>query len=238
MKLEYRAFIRWGAGLAAMAVAIFLVVVPIGLVAPPAGAAGYPPPLTNTTCSDNAVIPLGQSGSVTLSSPFAPGSAVNLTLNGAAYSTVVAPATTGIETLNFISTLPSDLSINSGPTDSVGAASTVVATGTNSTGGTNTCTVLLSDPSSTSTTPTTAPSTTGTTIGTGSGSNGSGSGSNGSGSTTPTTITKAAAKSSGTLAFTGADILATIVGGLVLLAVGILLVIYARRRSARGTTPA
>jgi hypothetical protein len=40
------------------------------------------------------------------------------------------------------------------------------------------------------------------------------------------------------LAFTGADILAAIVGGLVLLAIGTLLVIYARRRSVHGTTPA
>ena len=206
---------RASAGLAVLSAVALISVVPLVIATSPAGAAGtagYPPPVTtNSTCSLNSVVQVGSTGSETLTTTFAPGTAVDVSLNGAHYSTVTAPSPSGIETLNVVVTDP-HISINGGPVVPANDTDTIVAAGANSTGGTNTCTVLLTlDPGTTS-----------------------------NATFSPSTSSQAAlaAKAGQPLAFTGADILAAVVGGLALLAVGFLLVIFTRSRSTRRSSPA
>ncbi len=158
-----------------------------------AGAAsgGYPPPtIPNTSCSYTESVNVNSTITVTPACTFAPGSTITITFNGSAYGTATAPPS-GQFVETFTATDP-HLALNGGtPIETAfGAVNTIVASGTNPSGGTNVATTLV---------------------------------------TIPTTVTAAAVTPS--VAFTGADIMAMVIGALALLALGFLVLIFSRRRS-------
>lgn len=163
-----------------------------------AASSGYPPPTTsavNTSCTASVVLAANGTLSYRVTCLFAPNAAVSLTVNGAAYGNGTADST-GVFTEVFVTSGDPEITVNGGAEVSAayGATTTIVATGPNSSGGTNTATTLVSVPAPAATT-----------------------------------------ASTGALAFTGADLAAAIVGGLALLSMGTLMVMYARRRAGRGS---
>jgi hypothetical protein len=151
----------------------------------------YPPPVVSaTSCSVTQSVSVGSTFTSNATCTFAPGSAITVTLNGAFYETLTAPAT-GILTFVIVVTDP-HISMNGGPTDaaSFGASETFIATGTNAAGATNSATAVI--------------------------------------------VIPAAVAGTG-LAFTGADLAATFIGGAALLLMGALVTLYARRRASQGT---
>ena len=130
-----------------MAFATGALLVSLFALSGPAGATGYPPSTgNNTTCSFSVAVTLNTTITVTVTCVFAPGSTITITLNGAPYQTATAPAS-GIFIEVFTATDP-HISMNGGPavSTSYGAVNTVVATGTNPTGGTNVGTTLVTIP--------------------------------------------------------------------------------------------
>ena len=194
-----------------MAFALGALFVSLCAVSGPAGAIGgeTPPPI-GTSCSFAESMGVGSVISVSVTCNFDPGSTITITLNGAAYGTATAPATgTFVET--FAATAGPSVSLNGGPAvaTTYGAVNTFVASGTNPGAGTNVATTLVTiTPAGVVSSPATA--TPGTATATA--------------SATPVT-------SSG-LAFTGADIAAMVIGGLGLVAIGVVIVISSRRRKA------
>ena len=103
----------------------------------------YPPPPINTSSSYVREVYVGSSTTVG-TNEFAKGSTITITLDGAPYSTATAsPSGTFAET--FTASYPHNISLNGGPAvpTSFGKNNTFVATGTNSTGGTNTVTTCV-----------------------------------------------------------------------------------------------
>jgi LPXTG-motif cell wall-anchored protein len=186
-----------------MAVALGALVVGLFALTGPAGAVGYPPPPVNTSCSFTESVPEGTSLTLTVTCAFAPGSTITVTFNGAPYQTATAPPSG-----DFIQTFTASdphLSMNGGPlvATAFGAVNTVVATGPDSSGGTNTSTTLVTVPAPV------APAS--------------------------TPVVPASTPSTGPLASTGAQIAAMVFGGLLLLGLGLLAVILARRRRSPTT---
>lgn len=180
------------------------------LLALPAGAVGYPPPPGPTSSSLVITIDVGTSGTVSACG-FAPGAAVSLSINGAGAGGATANSS-GCVALTYTATAGPRLSVDGGP--SIAARfgdNSSVATGANPAGSTNTVYITVDV----------------VRAGTGAGS-GSGGASGGSGGLATT------ATASG-VAFTGADIAAIVVGGLALLAMGTLVIIFARRRKPERT---
>ena len=186
--------------LSKMAIAVSSLTIGLFALSGAAGAAtpGYPPPPNlNTNCSFSAAVNLNTTVTVTVTCKFAPGAAISVSLNGAAYLKTTAPAS-GILVETFTATDP-HISMNGGPAvaTNAGATNTFVATGANPGGGTNTATTLVTIPAT--------------------------------GAAAAAASTPAAAG----LAFTGADIMAMVIGALALLALGFLILTLTRRR----TTP-
>jgi hypothetical protein len=181
-----------------MAVAVGALLVSLLALSGPAGAAtGYPPSTgNNTTCSFSTSVNVLTSITVTVTCTFAPGSTITITFDGVAYLTATAPPS-GVFIETFTATDP-HLALNGGtPIETAyGAVNTIVATGTNSAGGTNTATTLV----------TVVPPA----------------------AAAPTPVSATAQP----FAYTGADILATVIGGLALIALGFLFVVVTRRRKA------
>ena len=238
-----RGFGRLTLAFATVFAASMVAIAPFGSTTSPAGAAGYPPPVTNTSCSVSVVIPISTSATITFSCAFAPGSVASVDLNGSAYGTFTADLTSGLLTLVLAATDP-HLSIDGGAMVSADLnPNTITATGLNSSGGTNTATALVQITAAGGSLSTsnngggTGNNNGGAVNGNGTGSNNSGTGTSGGTPTAAATTAKTTGTSGGSLAFTGADILATIIAALILLALGTLLVVFARRRAGRGATP-
>jgi hypothetical protein len=198
-----------GAGMAAIGIAGSVLVVSVA-----AGAVGgYPPPVPpNTQCSADSPVTVGSSAIVDLSSPFEAGSSVALELNGAPYGTLTAPGS-GLIDLTLVVTDP-HLAINGlGATAIPFGTETIVATGPNPDGGINTCTVLavVSDP----------------------GGAGAASAADGGTAALAPAVIASQFKTSVPLAFTGANLVLIALLALVFLALGVALLIHARRRSHR-----
>jgi hypothetical protein len=176
--------------------------------APSSAASGYPPPtVPNTSCSASEALAVGSSVTVRVTCLFAANATVTVTANGGAYNSGTADGS-GVFTEVIVVSDP-HVALNGGPAvaTQVGGTTTFVATGPNPSGGTNTATTLV-----------TVPAAAGTGASTASGS-GSGAGS-----------------ASGSLAFTGADLAAAVIAGLSLLAMGTMIVLYARRRAGRNAS--
>jgi hypothetical protein len=236
--------------------------VPVLAFASPAGAAGYPPPTLPAECSSTSTtLVVTQTGPVqsTINAPetFKPGTPVTIVFNGNDVDTVTAPPD-GVITITFEAQQTAGnptISIDGSPYQAASyGTNTVDANGVDSTGGTDgtqSCPFLVTlDPggtipttttttgagsttttTSTGSTTTTGISTSPTTVGSaGGGSTGGSTGGSSTGSSSGGTSSSPAA--SAPLAFTGADLLALVIGGLVLLALGTLVVLYARRRAA------
>lgn len=168
-------------------------------------AAGYPPPTGSTVVTNGASVTCAVGQTCTYSmGGFPPGASVTISVNGTPAAVVTADAN-GFVTFTVTVSDP-HISINGGPAISVPAGANTISLS----GGAVTQSFTLNVVSST--TPTTA-------------ATGAAGGSGGSSST-------GSARSTGALAFTGADIAATVVGGLALLAVGTVLVVATRRRSS------
>jgi hypothetical protein len=214
-------------------VVLAVMVASVVLWVPSAGAdPGYPPPtLPGTTCSTtgSVVIPLLGTETITLtaSCDFAPSSLVTITINGAsgAAFTIVAPLS-GILALILAFLGDPHMTVDGGNSTAISyGTNTIVATGLNPQGGTNTATFVVDvtqagaslNPNGSGNTGTTTAAKTGTTT------SASGTGTTG------------ASTGSG-LAMTGADIALLVLAALVLLALGLLMVRYARRRRDQAAT--
>ncbi len=163
---------------------------------------GTPPGGTVTLgCGGSEVIAIGDTESEVLTGCI-PGATYTITIDGDSAGVTVTADGSGTVTL-VISVTDPHISVNgSTPDPAVVGNNAVVLTPTSGTGPTVTDTVII--PAATTTAA-------------------SGTSSGGSGGTVAT--------SSGSLAFTGADIAATVVGGIALLAIGTLLVVFTRRRA-------
>jgi hypothetical protein len=229
-----RGYGRLTLALATLFTASMIAIAPLGSATSPAGAAGYPPPVTNTSCSVSVVIPISTSATITFSCAFAPGSPASVDLNGSVYGTFTADPTSGLLTLVLAATDP-HLSIDGGAMVSADLnPNTITATGLNSSGGTNTATALVQITAAGGSLSTTG-NNNGGALGNGNGATGTGS--SGATPAAAQTTAKTTGSAGGSLAFTGADILATIIAALILLALGTLLVVFARRRAGRGAAP-
>jgi hypothetical protein len=201
-------------GMVRRALPVLLVLVGTLMAASPlvarAATGGYPPPVpVDTHCSVAASVAVGSTVTVGLSTPFAGGAAVTLTLNGVADGSVNAPAN-GLLSLSLVVTDPPHLSINGQKEQPINSGTNVItATGSSPTGSTNTCTVQLQVAGNT---PALAAS--------------------GASSSGPARSMGAAMNFPVTLAFTGAETAALLLAGLVLVAFGLVLVVYGRRRPA------
>jgi hypothetical protein len=190
-----------------------------------------PPVPTSTSCSSatEATVPVNNTPvffALGESCPFAPGTLVTITDGGQVADTITAPSS-GTITLSLAAIDPS-LSINGTPYRSASwGVNTLVASGLNTSGGTNSATFLIDlvQPSA----PTAVLSSTS------GGAGGSNAPAPGGASLANTSAGAAAASSSGAgsvgLAFTGANLVALIAAGLALLLLGGLIVIVTRRRA-------
>ncbi len=173
--------------------------------APSAAASGYPPPtVPNTSCSASEALAVGSSVTIRVTCLFAANASVTVTANGGAYNTGTADGS-GVFTEVIVVSDP-HVALNGGAAvaTAVGGTTTFVATGPNPSGGTNTATTLVTVPAA-----------------------------GGTGASTASASGSGSGAGSGSLAFTGADLAAAVIGGLSLLAMGTLIVLYARRRARR-----
>jgi hypothetical protein len=130
----------------AVAVGI-LVIGALGFQGAVGAASEHPPHSTvGTTCSASVSIGADRSTTVDPQCDFAPGSAVAITLNGAPYATVTAPAT-GIMAETFAAT-DQHIAMNGGAPrqTQIGEANIFVASGANPAGAPNVATTLVTIP--------------------------------------------------------------------------------------------
>ncbi len=223
VNVKLRLTVLLGASLAVICAMLGLVFSSAANAASPTGSQTPPVTLINTECSvaETLTLPANSSaavsGSLTEPCPFASGSTTTEKYNGTTLESKVAP-TTGLITLATSAHDPV-LSIDGGPyLPAVFGVNTVIATGVNSTGGTNTATFLIDITQLSN-------STNGSTGGTSGGSTGTGSTGTG---TVGTVVNKTPAVG---LAFTGANLAALIAAALFLLIMGAAIVIYTRRKA-------